>query len=436
MAGLVALMAGQSAAHASDIGLSFELQSPNSTAKLSKATDKPLQVPSPLEKRGANLNTPNPISPDLQSNPTATSSKPVKSSKMPQRVAQLPEQWWSKGSDSPIAIAIGAAEGTRMTDGSKTPAYYWHTDPGNGADNFGTFSYQHLQPQQKQNVTKESSSNAKRSVAAEAGLPELADELQLQKLKLFHDQLRQQAQSKGISLSELELMNGLDLANQSEAAALSQEGYIDRLAQMRDLVPHDPEEQILEARSWSYWHPERQDWDAPGLGNTYENIRQDQARRMQAIEKALQLQHPTSKPQKQSLPSQTQPRQLVNQPSVDFGLAEKELFRKHSQPIAQTPTQTEHVNGEQSNQVTQSAEPATKQQESAEHHRLRPDRNNLDVLKQLQRSPEVEESSYRVRAPQPGNVLQQAQYSPQPPAQNRQQTVDAIIFYNLETHML
>ncbi len=60
------------------------------------------------------------------------------------QVRTIPDRWWEQGSDSPLVIAIGAAEGTRRGDGSKKLAYYWHRDPGNGADNFGTFSYQHL----------------------------------------------------------------------------------------------------------------------------------------------------------------------------------------------------------------------------------------------------------------------------------------------------
>ncbi len=206
-------------------------------------------------------------------------------------VASLPAEWWSKGSDSPLAVAIGAAEGTRQPDGSKNPAYYWHVDPGNGADNFGTFSYQHLPPQAKAEVQAARNTAEKRQIAAQQKLPELADQRQLEKLRRFYEQLRQQAIAKGITLSHEELINGLDLANQSEAAALSSWGFIDRLAQMRQLIT-DPEEQLKEARTWSYWCPEKNRWDAPGLGNNYDDIRQDQERRQSEIRRALSRQTP------------------------------------------------------------------------------------------------------------------------------------------------
>lgn len=206
----------------------------------------------------------------------------------------LPADWWEKGSDSPIAIAIGMAEGTRTLDGGKTAAYYWHEDPGNGVNNFGTFSYQHLPPDKTQEVERQSGLMAKREVAQEQGLAELSDRLQLKRLQTFSLELQQQAQQKGIELSTLELLNGLDLANQSEEAALATWGYIDRLVQMRDLLPGQIDEQIKEARAWSYWSPERDAWDAPGLGNSYENIRRDQSRRFAAVRQVLQAYGPSA----------------------------------------------------------------------------------------------------------------------------------------------
>ncbi|NES95787.1 MAG: M23 family metallopeptidase [Desertifilum sp. SIO1I2] len=201
----------------------------------------------------------------------------------------IPQSWWEQASDSPLAIAIGAAEGTRQPNGTKNPAYYWHVDPGNGVDNFGTFSYQHLPPCDTYAVASVSSSSLKREIAAEKGLPEKADDLQLRRLQGFHDELLAQAQAVGLELNQAELVNGLDLANQSPAAGLYAGGYIDRLAQMKQLVS-DPDEQILEARIWSYWDMQRNRWDAPGLGNTYDSIRHDQQRRMTQVNLALELQ--------------------------------------------------------------------------------------------------------------------------------------------------
>lgn len=206
---------------------------------------------------------------------------------------RIPDPWWQQGSDSPLAVAIGAAEGTRTPSGDRTPAYYWHRDPGNGANNFGTFSYQHLSPRDTKGVDQQPTTAQKRQVAATQGLPEVADERQLRKLENIHEELQAQATARGLALTQLEVVNGLDLANQSEAAALAKEGYIDRLAQMKQ-VTSNPDEQITEARTWSYWHPDRQRWDAPGLGNTYASIRQDQVRRTEAVKSALATVAPQS----------------------------------------------------------------------------------------------------------------------------------------------
>lgn len=57
----------------------------------------------------------------------------------------------SRASNSPAAIVIGNAEGTRTPSGGRTSAYAGHIDPGNGVGNRGSFSYQHgagLTPQQ------------------------------------------------------------------------------------------------------------------------------------------------------------------------------------------------------------------------------------------------------------------------------------------------
>jgi hypothetical protein len=243
-----------------------------------RARPKPLPPPPPI----AQLN--------------ATPPPEISAERSPDRtVASIPENWWKQGSDSPLAIALGAAEGTRRSDGGKNPAYYWHTDPGNGADNFGTFSYQLLLPAEKAPVVAARTTEEKRRVSADLGLPDLSDRRQLIRLKKFHDRLQQQASEKGIGLNQAELIGGLDLANQAPLAALNSMGYIDRLIEMKKLV-RNPDEQILEARVWAYWHPQRQKWDAPGLGNTYASIRHDQKRRQAAIVQAMAVQNPPNLP--------------------------------------------------------------------------------------------------------------------------------------------
>lgn len=245
----------------------------------------------PGDRRGA---TPEPTaaSPKPATSPPTATKPPVPEAPTPapdataDSVAKIPEDWWGMGSDSPLAIALGNAEGTRRPDGGKNPAYYWHVDPGNGANNFGTFSWQHLPNAAMAPVKRAPTTAEKRRVAKELGLPERSDRAGLARLREFEVQLRQQAIDKGMSLTLRELIEGLDLSNQAPLAGLNDMGYLDRLKQMRELLD-DPQEQVLEARVWSYWHPQRNTWDAPGLGNTYARIRHDQQRRQTAIGRAL-----------------------------------------------------------------------------------------------------------------------------------------------------
>jgi hypothetical protein len=271
----IALALGASPAQADELALNFDLK------PVSHSQVDPVETPA-VEANPIEEATPVYAEQSAQPRDQLPAANPVSETK------PLPEDWWNKGSDSPVAIAIGSAEGTRQPDGNKTPAYYWHRDPGNGADNFGTFSYQHLPPSKTHAVAQQPSAAAKRQVAAKQGLAELSDQAQLKKLERMEDQLRQQAQARGIQLSTLELVNGLDLANQSEAAALERLGYVDRLAQTKTQVT-DPDEQIHTARTNSYWDPDRHAWNAPGLGGP-EEIRRDQVRRSSEVKAALMAQ--------------------------------------------------------------------------------------------------------------------------------------------------
>lgn len=172
-------------------------------------------------------------------------------------------QLFSGGADSLVAVAVGNAEGTRTPAGDRTPAYYGHRDPGNGQWNQGSFSYQHS-----------------------AQSPSEADQRQLARLVVQTEDLRQQAQAKGLTLSLLEELNGIDLANQAPLAALDR-GYIDWLAvaKQQQLPLH---EAIVWARTWSYWDPDREQWNAPGLGNQWDSIYGDQERRHWAIVRAME----------------------------------------------------------------------------------------------------------------------------------------------------
>ncbi|WP_008317872.1 hypothetical protein [Leptolyngbya sp. PCC 6406] len=182
------------------------------------------------------------------------------------------------GSESLVARAVGSAEGTRTAEGHRTPAYFGHVDPGNQVWNLGSFSYQHG-----------------------AQTPEEADQRQLDRLQHQTQVLRHQAAAKGLTLSVLEILNGIDLANQAPLAALDR-GYIDWLDQARRLNLGEAEG-ILWARSRAFLDPDTGRWNAPGLGNSVESISQDQERRQQAIASALRV----YQAQVESLPSDVAP---------------------------------------------------------------------------------------------------------------------------------
>ncbi|MGB3739270.1 MAG: hypothetical protein WA948_07945, partial [Pontixanthobacter sp.] len=127
--------------------------------------------------------------------------------------------------------------------------YDGHTDPGNGADNLGTFSYQHG-----------------------AASPAEADQKQLQRLRRAEHDLQAQADEKwGEPLSKTAIAVALDLWNQSPKAG---NDFIHHLPR-----PAPSEAEIIEARSKSYVNPATGQLDAPGLGNDAGQVEEDQARR-------------------------------------------------------------------------------------------------------------------------------------------------------------
>lgn len=194
----------------------------------------------------------------LDASTTASSSFSSEDSSLP--AFQL---LFSGGSDSIVARAVGSAEGTRTPQGAFTWAYYGHPDPGNGKWNLGSFSYQHG-----------------------ADSPADADQRQLSRLMKQSQVLHQLAVQRGLELSITEVVNGIDLANQAPLAALDR-GYIDWLVEARQLELSE-EEGVLHARTWSYWDPDLERWNAPGLGNQWWSISKDQRRRQQAIREVLQ----------------------------------------------------------------------------------------------------------------------------------------------------
>lgn len=179
-------------------------------------------------------------------------------------VAMAPDELFDGGSNSLVAKAVGSAEGTRTPDGGRTWAYHGHTDPGNGVWNMGSFSYQHG-----------------------ASSPDDADRRQLTRLRGQYEVIEQSARSMGLRLGLEEQLNGIDLANQAPLAALERGGYIDRLREAYAQGLRGSEA-VLQARTYSYINPRTNQWDAPGLGNNFDSISRDQARRQSAIYDAIQ----------------------------------------------------------------------------------------------------------------------------------------------------
>jgi murein DD-endopeptidase MepM/ murein hydrolase activator NlpD len=157
------------------------------------------------------------------------------------------------GSLDEVKRAIGHAEGTLNVDGTKTVHWESHTDPGNDETNQGTFSYQH-----------------------EASSPEEADQKQLAKLKKVEAEFLE----INPKLTKLELLNGLDLFNQSELASV---GYVQRLK----LHAHESEKtRIITARIGGYY-TKTGVLDAPGFGNDFKRLHEDQVRRFEAIKATI-----------------------------------------------------------------------------------------------------------------------------------------------------
>ncbi|EKU97009.1 hypothetical protein Lepto7375DRAFT_1042 [Leptolyngbya sp. PCC 7375] len=233
------------------IGLIFLWATPAPAKDIALTFDSP---PAKIEKAPARA-----VSLSFTPKPTQASPTPVI-----QVVRHALETLFQGNSNSLVARAVGSAEGTRTPDGGYTAAYYGHVDPGNHKWNLGSFSYQHG-----------------------AKSPAAADTKQLKRLYKQALALRQQASQHQVTLSLAEELNGIDLANQAPLAALDR-GYIDWLAIARQQSMGEAD-RIVWARTRAFLDPDSGRWNAPGLGNTLNSIRWDQARRQQAVQQAIEM---------------------------------------------------------------------------------------------------------------------------------------------------
>ena len=173
---------------------------------------------------------------------------------MPQSERHEFERLLDGGSASIVAIAVGTSEGTRTPQGAFTVAWWGHTDPGNGALNVGSFSWQH------------------------GGEPGKADAAQLEKfcLTLLPIFLR-----KGLS-NPVHFAVACDVFTQSELACMARDGFLDQLV----LNPSN----LVECRVRAYFDPNTGRLDAPGFQNNIDRLRADQERRTESVLSALSKQ--------------------------------------------------------------------------------------------------------------------------------------------------
>lgn len=155
--------------------------------------------------------------------------------------------------NSPGAIGVGMAEGTRTIGGGITSAYGGHTDPGNGAPNVGSFSCQ------PGTCTERSPERADAELLAKRLQPAL------EKLIISHPQF-----------SRLEAWVYADLLVQAPLAAKAFIEAYDAADRARGL------DGIVDARVRAFHRPDGT-LDAPGFGDDLAALRADQMRRTRAL---------------------------------------------------------------------------------------------------------------------------------------------------------
>lgn len=167
--------------------------------------------------------------------------------------------------DSIGTIALGVAEGTRTPEGRKTLIWHHHLDPGNGAINKGTFSWQ-----------------------LGAATPEEADLKGLVRIRLEAiPSLIQAAEREQLRFDLETLVQGVDLWNQAPGAGINFVSNLKRCLEKTSMM----DEAVLCARVESFYDPVTGELDASGFNDDRAWLEADQRRRMEAIKTVLQLNH-------------------------------------------------------------------------------------------------------------------------------------------------
>ncbi|NJO41562.1 MAG: hypothetical protein HC769_19150 [Cyanobacteria bacterium CRU_2_1] len=165
--------------------------------------------------------------------------------------------------DSRGTIAIGVAEGTRTPNGDRTFPWEQHSDPGNGAVNRGTFSWQF-----------------------EASSPEEADQKALNWIR--HEiipYLLQEAHREGITLDAETVVQGIDLWTQAPKAGAD---FIKNLKRCQR-QSQSGVDGVLCARVESFVDPATGALQAAGFKNELGWLMDNQIQRINAIQHTLQL---------------------------------------------------------------------------------------------------------------------------------------------------
>jgi len=176
----------------------------------------------------------------------------------PAIAAQPFVDFWFATPDSPGAIAIGMAEGTRTIDGKRTSAWHKHIDPGNARVNVGTFSSQHT-----------------------ALDPDLAD---LEMLAIVRERTVSLVREYP-SLSSLEYLAAADLSIQAQGAFPAFGRHLKAVKYSKR--HHRPVDAIVEARVRSFYNPANGELEAAGFDNDETALRRDQRRRTLELQRKI-----------------------------------------------------------------------------------------------------------------------------------------------------
>ncbi len=194
-----------------------------------------------------------------------------------------------------IYLAIGLAEGTINRNGQPNAAYFGHGDPGNGALNRGFGSYQVQQHPKGEALT-----------APEADRVQ-ADRLAGQWSRI--DKALNEAGFKPGPARDLIAANALDAWNQAPLTFEDRFGLMNKqqLSELKQKIDSgtSPRDAIVDWRAESYRDNSGR-LDAPGLGNSMQRVREDQARRIDAVSEGLQLRPPVREQAQANIQAQPQ----------------------------------------------------------------------------------------------------------------------------------